>query len=202
MATNEEAGLQKAFWKAIAICLVGIVGLGVLIHQLNAGHHRPEGTAERWLNAVSDTGRGGVRQDAVDRVEEIGPLALAKPLLPADPKEDHGLFPDLEVGKAVEADGVTRVPFHLHQSARTGDEPVADGALLLRRVGEEWRVVGVDPQRRPGEEVPSEGGAPPSSAGPGLWALALVIGLGLAIGASVLVRWAGRPVREPLITTQ
>src|SRR5207248_10379054 len=73
---------HSTFAKVIVIVLAVIAGLGVLIHFANAGHHRPEGAAERWLAAVSDTERRGLSVDARKRAPHIRPLALAPPLLP------------------------------------------------------------------------------------------------------------------------
>jgi hypothetical protein len=43
-----------------------------------------------------------------------------------------------------------------------------------------------------GLKVPSDGGDVASKASPGLYAIALVIGVGVAVGAAALVRAAGR----------
>jgi hypothetical protein len=188
----------SSFWKVIALSLVVIAGLGLLIQQLNAGHHRPEGAAERWLAAVSDTGRKGVRADARDRAEEIGPVALAAALIPTEHNPKRGYFGDLEVGKAVE-NGVdaVRVPFQLHQHVDDELGPVKKGAIVLKRTGDEWHVTGVD-GRRPGEEVPSEGGAPPSSAPLGLWIGAFVLGILLAGLTALIVRYTDRSAQRAM----
>ena len=60
--------LRRAFAKGLVACLGVVVALGFVIHALNEGNHRPEGIAERWLTAVSDTGRKGVRADATRRI--------------------------------------------------------------------------------------------------------------------------------------
>lgn len=182
----------RTFGKALVVCLVLVAQLGTVIHLLNDGHHRPEGAAERWLTAVSDLGRAGVRDDAAARAEEIGPVAIAAPLVRGS-DGDHGLFPDLEVGRARIDGDHARVPFRVHQWVPSGEAPEVTGTLLLARAGEEWRVTGLDPRRRAGELVPSEGGAPPSNAPATLWLLALAIGLAVTALASLLVHWAGRP---------
>jgi hypothetical protein len=173
-----------------------MVAVGLVIRTLNAGHHRPEGAAERWLAAVSDTTRKGVRDDATERAEKIGPVAIAASLIPAD-TDDKGAFPDLEVGKATVTDYFARVPFQLHQ--RNVDDPVV-GVIILQKVGDDWHVTDLD-GRAAGEKVPSEGGAPPSSAPVGLWVLAIVAGVGVTIGASALVQWATRSSRHALTAT-
>ena len=183
--------LRRTFARGLFVCLVVVVQLGVIVAKLNDGHSRPEGSAERWLTAVGDTGRGGVREDAEERAEEIGPLSLATDLVDGAERDgDHALFTDLEVGKATPVEGAVRVPFRVHQ--REGDS--VDGTLVLGR-GEDgdWQIQGLDPQRGEHERLPSEGGSPPSSAPWTLWGLALVIGVGITVFASLLVTWAGRP---------
>jgi hypothetical protein len=177
------------------VCFVVFVAIGGVIRALNAGHHRPEGAAERWLAAVSDTTRKGVRADATKRAEKIGPVAVAAPLIPAKPG-DKGAFPDLEVGKAAVTGAEARVPYQLHQ--RDIDDPVK-GVIVLTKAGDDWKVTALD-ARRADELVPSEGGAPPSSAPVGLWVVAILAGVGVTIGASALVQWAARSSRQPLAT--
>ena len=187
--------LRRTFWKGIVACLGVVVALGFVIHALNEGNHRPEGIAERWLTAVSDTGRNGVRADATTRATKIGPLSIARPLRPADPDTRHGLFSDLEVGRATHVAGGVRVPFRLHQYVRHGKGPERTGSIVLRRAGDSWEVVALD-RRLPGERVPSEGGAPASRAPTSLWLTGLVIGAGLAAIAALLVRWAEASAAE------
>jgi len=102
-----------------------------------------------------------------------------------------------------------RVPYQLHVYKKTGTEPGVDGVVLLRRApagspgspqsgspksgspqsGSWWHVVGLGP-RQAGEKVPSEGGAPPSSAPAPVWVVALLAGAGLTALASLAVRLA------------
>jgi hypothetical protein len=187
---------SRSFVIGIAVCAAIFVALGVLISVLNAGHHRPEGAAERWLAAVSDTTRKGVRSDAVDRVEKIGPLAVGAPLIPPD-TDGKGAFPDLEVGKALVEGDSARVPYQLHQ--RNVDE-IKTGTIVLTKAGEDWHVAALD-VRRPDEKVPSEGGDPPSSAPLGLWIVAVIAGVGVTAGASLLVQWATRSAKRELAAT-
>ena len=186
----------RTFVLGLVVCGLIFIAIGVVIRVANAGHHRPEGAAERWLSAVSDTTRKGVRSDARERAEEIGPLSVAAPLIPAD-TDDKGAFPDLEVGKAVIEGDRARVPYQLHQ--RNVDDPVA-GTIVLTRRGDDWYVNALD-ARRPQEEVPSEGGAPPSSAPGGLWIAAILAGIGVTAGASALVEWATRSSRRVVAPT-
>jgi hypothetical protein len=187
---------SRPFIIGLVVCGLIFVGFGVLINALNAGHHRPEGAAERWLAAVSDTTRKGVRSDAVERAEKLGPLTIAAPLIPAD-TDEKGAFPDLEVGKAIVVGDSARVPYRLHQ--RNVDDALS-GTILLDKAGDEWKITALD-ARRAEELVPSEGGSPPSSAPVGLWVVAIVVGLGVTAGASLLVEWATRSSRRVLAAT-
>src|SRR5438270_5617768 len=134
------AGIRRStFFTVIAIVLAVIIGLGFLIHLANAGHHRPEGAAERWLAAVGDTGRKGVSADARKRAEKIGPVAVAAPLLPPTHDTKKSEFADLEVGKAINTGpGSVRVPFRLHQQLSSGVGPLKQGTLVLSRAGDTW----------------------------------------------------------------
>jgi hypothetical protein len=189
---------RSSFWTVIAIVLVVVAGLGVLIHSLNAGHHRPEGSAERWLAAVGETGHKGISADATTRAERIGPVGLAAPLLPADHDPRHSEFADLEVGKANDAGRASaRVPFRLHQRLSSGTGPLKRGTVVLQRSGDTWRVTAVD-ARRPAEKVPSEGGPPPSRAPWGLWVGAIALGLVLAAVAHLVTRYADRTAQRAM----
>ena len=138
-----------------------------------------------------------MRSDARDRADKIGPIALAHPLLPADPSATDGkaAFTDLEVGKAVRQSATTvGVPFQLHQRVTHGSAPKLTGTIVLQRApttGAGWRVTAVDVGREVGK-VPSQGGPPPSRAPLGLWIGTLAIGLVIVVGGSALIRWAGR----------
>ena len=195
-ATPGAQALRRGFTVGIVVSVAVIVLLGVVIKIANSGHHRPEGIAEDWLSAVSDTGRSGVRADAVERAEAIGPLAAASSLIPKVAPEDEALFDDLEVGKAVQRGDSARVPFRLHQNVDEGDG-LKTGVVLLERTGDDWRVTRVG-RRAPAERVPSEGGEPPSSAPLHLWAGAILLGLVLTLGSMGLVEWADRSaIRSP-----
>ena len=186
---RSDASLRDGFVKGIVLVLAVFIALAGIIHVANEGHHRPEGVAEDWLSSVGDTTRKGVRGESVKRAEEIGPVSLASSLLEAAGDTDgKRAFTDLEVGKAARLDGgrVARVPFQLHVFEE--DDP-RDGIVVLERRGDEWRVTAVE-RRQAGEEVPSEGGAPPSSAPVGVWVGALLAGLVLTALASAAVRAA------------
>jgi len=189
---------RSTFATVIVIVLVVLAALGVLIHLANAGHHRPEGAAERWLAAIGDTGRKGVTDDARKRAEKIGPVAVAAPLLPPTHDTKKSEFADLEVGKAIAAGPATvRVPFRLHQQLSSGVGPLKQGTLVLSRTGDAWHIAAVD-ARRPGEKVRSEGGPPPSRAPLALWFGAIALGALLATGGHLITTYADRSARRAM----
>jgi len=189
--------LKRQFAVAVVAALAVMVGLGALIAVANHGHHRPEGAAERWLTAISDTQRKGVRADARERAEKLGGATPGASLLPSEDTKGKGAFPDLEVGKALLAGGQARVPYRLHQRAQHGKNPVKEGTIVLTRSGDGWNVTALD-TRHPGEKVPSDGGQPPSSAGLGLWIGAVVIGALVTGVIILLVEWATRSSQRAL----
>lgn len=194
-AGRTDRDLRKPFLVSMAGVIAAFVLVGVLIAVFGTGRQRPEGVAERWLVAVGDTERKGVRERAREDAEEVGPVSLAAHLLPAEDTDGKAAFVDLEVGRSVaDGDRVRRVPFRLHQ--RQGDEvsDAIEGTIVLRRdAGDDWKVVEVtDPT--PGLEVPSEGGPPAAEAPWGLYAGAIALAVVLTVGSSGLVRLASRPV--------
>lgn len=197
MSDAALAKLKRQFAVAVVAALAVMVGLGALVAVANHGHHRPEGAAERWLTAVSDTQRKGVRSDARARADKLGGVALGQQLLPSEATKGKGAFPDLEVGKAVLAGDAARVPYRLHQRAQHGKNPLKEGTIVLARAGDGWKVAGLD-VRRPGEKVPSDGGQPPSSAGLGLWLGAVAIGALVTLVVIALVEWATRSSQRAL----
>jgi hypothetical protein len=200
MAAPGEAR-RSTFLKVIASVLVVIVGLGVLIHFLNAGHHRPGGAAEHWLADVSDTGRRGLGADARKRADKIGSVAIAAPLLPAIHDARHSDFDDLEVGKA-QPDGTNtvRVPFRLHEHDVSGSAALKKGTLVLQREDDTWHVVALD-TRRPNEKVASEGGPHPSRAPLALWLGAIALGVILALIAHLITGYADATARRAATAT-
>jgi hypothetical protein len=183
-------GLTRAFIRGLAAVVVVLAALGALLAVLGTGRDRPSGVASTWLGAVSDTTRTGVHADAVTRADALGPVSLARALIPPH-TDGHGAFSDFEVGRAAVSGREARVPFLLHQHGVSGQAGVRRGTIVLREVGGSWRVVGIDPPE-PGLRVPSEGG--PSLVGVPLavWLGAAGIMLLLAVVADCLVRWSGR----------
>ena len=197
-----DRSLRDGFVKGLLGAACGILVFVGLIGIANHGHHRPEGVAEHWLDAVSDTTRKGVEVDARKRAAKLGSLDVARPLLPgAGVPGRKSAFTDLEVGKAVKlaADRVG-VPFLLHQRVASGKEPTRSGTIVLDRTpgtGSGWRVDGVTLGERVGK-VPSQGGPPPSRAPAGLWIGALVAGLAITGICAGLVVWSGRSRPAPV----
>jgi hypothetical protein len=146
--------LKRQFAVAVVAALAVMVGLGALIAVANHGHHRPEGAAERWLTAISDTQRKGVRADARERAEKLGGATPGASLLPSEDTKGKGAFPDLEVGKALLAGGQARVPYRLHQRAQHGKNPVKEGTIVLARSGDGWKVTALD-ARHPAPSSPA-----------------------------------------------
>lgn len=135
--------------------------------------HRPSGVTERWLQAVSELGREGLRADAEERAAEYGsPEATAK-VRPADAEDDERTFSDLEVGKAVVDVDQARVPFRLSARIEGGERRESDGAAVLVKEDGTWRVIDVVP-REPDEKVPSEGGERPARAAVSHWLYAIL----------------------------
>jgi hypothetical protein len=203
-ASRSDSALRRGFVVALVAAVLVVAGLGAAIRLASRGHHRPEGIAEHWLAAVSDTTRKGVRSDARARANRIGPLALAAPLLPPADTRGKAAFDDLEVGRArVRATGA-RVPFRLHQHAAHGSAPLRQGAVLLSRRGASWQVTGLDLSTRlPSDRVPSQGGAPPSRAPLRLWVGSVVLGLVLTLVSYLLLERATRAEarRGPAVST-
>jgi hypothetical protein len=170
--------------------------LGGVLYLLNDGHDRPEGAAERWLEAVGDTTRKGVERDATERAEKVGALSNADGLISGD-TNGKSAFADIEVGKAGPPNG-ERMRFRVH--ARRGDDTEEiDGVITMTKAdADRWHVANVVLASGHKEALdglpalPSEGGPPPSSAPWSLWIGALVGSLVIGVVTSALVRAAGR----------
>lgn len=187
MSVKSSDALRQGFVKGVLVVLAVFIALAGITQLVNHGHHRPEGVAEDWLAAVGDTTRKGVRSESLKQAEEVGPMALAAPMLrDAGDTDGKRAFTDLEVGKASVVGNAARVPFKLHLFA---DDAERDGAVVLIKSGEKWQVAAITP-RPPTAKVPSEGGRPPSSAPNILWLGALAAGVGLTALASFAVKLA------------
>jgi hypothetical protein len=98
---------------AVVVLVVALAGCG------SSPPERASGVTERWLQAISDSGRSRVRDDALERAAEDGDPAIADGLLPDDHDDDEDWFSDLEVGRAIEDGDGARVPLRL---TRADDE--------------------------------------------------------------------------------
>ena len=188
---NEAAALKKPFLIGLLATVIGVVIVGgvVAVFATNTDD-RPEGVAERWLTAVGDTTRKGVQGDALKRANAHGDASLAAALIGTADYDGKSAFIQLEVGKARRTDGGAVVPFKVTDRVPSNAQPQS-GLLVLSRHGDSWRVTGLGPPDG-GLKVPSDGGDVASKAPLGLYAMALVAGVGVAAGASALVRAAGR----------
>jgi hypothetical protein len=165
---------------------LGVVLLVVALGACSRSEERPSGVTERFLQAVSDTGRERVREDALERAGDDGDADLVDALLPVTSEphdDDESLFADLEVGRAVERDDTARVPFRL---TMTDDDSEVFATAVLTRDGDSWRVTGVDAPAA-GELVPSEGGDRAASATGRHWLAAVAAGVLLAVVSGLVI---------------
>lgn len=174
-------------WRLLAVGLALIVLGGCSVQP------RAEGSLERWLQAVGDQGRDGLRDDAGERAAGYADAALAAEIVPANPEEDERHFSDLEVGRAKQVGAGAEVPFRVTQRLAGGDTEEVSGVAVMQRSGDRWRITAIRP--RYGEKVPSEGGAEPGGAETRHWLAAIAAGLLLLVGSVLLVETApsGRP---------
>lgn len=141
---------------------------------------------ERWLQAVSDQGRAGLRDDARERAAGYADPTAAADVIPDDPEADERHFSDLEVGRATEGPLGARVPFRVTQRLDGGDTAEMRATAVLARTGGEWRVTGVEPST-PSERVPSEGGGLPARASATQWIGALLLGVAITAVSVVII---------------
>jgi hypothetical protein len=190
--TEADRAFLKPFRLGVAAVLCLFLAIGGLLAAFGTGEDRPEGVAERWLVDVGDTQRKGVREQARDDAEEVGPVSLAAHLLPEEDTDGRAAFLDLEVGKAVDSPEGTKVPFRLHQRIDGSAGPAIDGTIVLQEERDGgWRITGVGGPTE-GLEVPSEGGRPAAESGWGLFAGVLAVAVLVAGASSVAVKAAGR----------
>ena len=193
-----SASMRRTFAKSVLGVVIVFVAIGALIAVFGTGANRPEGVAERWLVAVGDTERKGVRERSRDEAEEVGPVALAADLLPTEDTDGKAAFVDLEVGKAVAADvigpdDVRRVPFRLHQRLGSDVGDPIEGTVVLTKRGDDWKVTAVEGPTA-GLKVPSEGGAPAADAPWGLYVGAVGVATLFTLGCMGIVKLASRPI--------
>ena len=167
---------RAAASKVIGLAISALLLVGFVVSQLG-GHNRPEGAVERWLVAVSEQGRPGLRADAQRRAAGLGTVAAADALRPVPVPKDANWFSSIEVGKA--QDGA--VPFAVFRV--TGNERTdrLRGIIRLREVDGRPFVAGVEivgPVAE-GSRVPSHGGTPPAKAPLTLWIVSVLLMLAL-----------------------
>lgn len=165
-------------WVAAGVAAALIVG-GVVVGvgALGGVTRRPEGAAERFLQAVSS--------DDTEGVERFGSALITPQLFGGAraPELEH-----IEVGRAVSFGSLERVPFLV---IREDEREVAQTLLVARQgVGRpsEWKVVGYAPRAPSGvESVPSEGGSAPAGAPSVAWFVGLAVVAALAALCELLL---------------
>jgi hypothetical protein len=183
----ELVELKRSFPRVLLGVAIAFVLIGGLIAAFGSSADRSEGAAERFLTDVGDTTRKGVQTDARDRAEKIGPLAVADQILPPGTNtDDKAAFTSIEVGAAVTRD-VVYVPFRVRIRDAKDD---IHGALAMTKTADGWRVTALADRSVAGK-VPSEGGAAIAKASLPLYGGAVVVGLLITIGVSLLVRRLG-----------
>jgi hypothetical protein len=168
------------FWIAAAIiAMVVTAGFVVGIRELGAVTRRPEGAAERYLQAVSS--------DDEAEITHFGPPAMVRALFgTTDPPE----FEQIEVGRASKVGSLYHVPFHVTFDTEPAREMTATLQVFGSGPGDpqELKVVGF--AERPSARllpVPSEGRkGDPAGAPAGVWIGAL-IAVALATAACELL---------------
>jgi hypothetical protein len=176
----EPAGHAARHW-AVAAGIVLVIGGGVVggVRALGNVTRRPEGAAERFVQAVSSGDAKGI--------DKFGSRRLVTDVFGESwPPKD---FNRIEVGRASTGEPYHRVPFRVEVTKHE----VVEGGLVVGPVGtgagHEWKVVSVThgiPVAK--DRVPSQGGAPQSGAPSAAWLLAAVTVLGLALGCELLLR--------------
>jgi hypothetical protein len=188
---SETAALRRPFLIGLLATAIVVLLLSGVIAVFSSVDDRPEGVAERWLTAVGDLTRKGVHDDAAARVVGHGDLSLGEAEVGrANDYDGKSAFSALEVGKAKVDGDLARVPAKVTYRA-THNTQTRSEIVTLRRTKDSWRVVAIE-NPNPTLKVPSDGGDVASKAPIGLYAVALLIGAGIAVTASALVRAAGR----------
>ncbi len=162
----------------VLVTVVGLVVGGVV--ALGGITTRPEGAAERFLQAVS-SGESESRR-------RYGPDDVARRLFGATEVE----FDQIEVGAAANVAQLRVVPFRV---VTEEDERVVAMSLIVQRDDGGWRVTDFAP-RGPLTQlsVPSEGGPTPAGAPRAAWAIAVMSVLALTTLAELVLRALRTPV--------
>jgi len=204
---------NSTFVKGLVGLMVFFVLCGFGIYKLDQREERPEGVAEDYLAALSDTTRKGVEADSLRRAEKLGSAEGADRRLLFDDTRGKTAFADIEVGKAVRVDPANpdkvRVGFRVH-TRRVENLVKVAGAMTLERTNGKWRetlveIVGdANTSGAPAAQVlagvpdlPSDGGPPPSSAPFSLWIAGVVGSLLIGAVCAGLITLAGRDAPLP-----
>lgn len=171
----------------VAVGLAVILGTVLALRQAGDVVRRPEGAAERFLQAVS------AEED--DRIDRYGTRALAEQLR-TFPREDaeEDWFLSLEVGRRVEeGDGYARVPFRIERQDE-GKTEVFGYLDVREQPGDEpreWKVDAVLLDPAAADQVPSGGGSEPATASGGTWLVGVLLATSLILVVELLLRLAG-----------
>jgi len=183
LATVESTAAPGPAWRhwVIAAGIVVLVGGGVVagVHALGNITRRPEGAAERFLQAVSSHDAKGVAK--------FGSRALEQDVFGTDnPPKD---FDRIEVGRASAGEPYHRVPYRVEVTKHE----VKEGGLVVARAGRGWKVVtsihGILAPTAPRDmRVPSQGGPKSAGAPRSAWLLAVLTVLALALLCELALR--------------
>lgn len=177
-----------------AVWLAGALVVPVLLVGCGRDEARPAGITERWLQAVGDQGRQGLREDARSRADEYAEPGATQALVPVRGEDDEAFFRDLEVGEAVEVGDRARVPFRVTVRGEGGDDEKRFGTAVLERADGRWRVVAVA-EATEEERVPSEGGERPARASAEQWLAAVALSIILTVGSALVIESQPLPGR-------
>ncbi len=184
----ELTSLNRPVRLGFLACLAGLICIGGLIAAFGVGSDRAAGAAERWLVALADSTREGLRDDAEDRLIDLGGGDAGRFLVPPEAAEDEErAFEDLRVGRDTDpADDRAVVPYELRQYEV--DDAVF-GVVVLDRVDDDWRVVGVEERGPLTIQRPERPGLP-------VWLGTIALGILICIGCAAATR-AATPKDEP-----
>lgn len=217
-ADPELDALRRPFRIGVLAVLAVIVAIGGVVAAFGTPADRPAGIAERWLVALSDTTRDGVRDDARDRMIELmspdayvasgtdpDPLAVFPSFRGDTRAADDGKarFSTIRVGRAFDDmvdEGLTMVPVEV--TAYDTDD-VVDGYVLMQDTDDGWKVLvfvppdamedlGAFEELCPGDRCPGFPIERPERAPIGFWIGAAALGVLITFGCSAAVRAAGR----------
>jgi MFS family permease len=186
LGTPSEAEAERRSGRNVVVAfavLGGIVAAVVAgVIALGSFEKRPEGAAERFLQAIS------ARND--EEIGRFGDRAIAQRLASGGPTdEDDDVFETIEVGAARRDTCDAAVPFKV---VIEGSERVVGGTFAVRMCPDDadMRVAAMRDQRA-GERVPSDGGPTPEGASPMQWLLALLAVLAFSILCELMLRSLG-----------